>query len=434
MNNRESKARIRWIAVGVGILLLIVGHYLYWYGARARAAAPDDDLPARLLVEESLFPLALWMPYPHQNLGALDRGSGLDGEALRAALRLAGLPEPALPGFGGLSVPPARSLAVATDLAGERFVVMARVYPLFAGFARLSGWIANNPWLGGGLIRLEDRTLEVTWKGTAWCVGTPALPPHLLAEAADRATGDALARARAAGPALLWADVRSATDPIPVGLYGFRARDGVLELASTGPAERSMGPSASDRVSGGPPSMDEAGALLLAYRLGRPVLDEPTQAMVLYSHDPTDVAELPRASVLHDGSGKRWDLPAEGLLELAGRLPDEAEVPGWRLVATDDQSLHLSRGLVADLDRLSGSGEDGLLEVGLWLELERASIEAGRLRRGLEASPLAGSRQLERWTEAERLLSALAGHYGWLSLEIRQQGAEAERGLRLRIE
>lgn len=186
--------------------------------------------------------------------------------------------------------------------------------------------------------------------------------------------------------------------------------------------------------------MEAAGALLLAYQRGRTSALEPIQAMALFSHDPTDVAELPRAAVLHDGVGRRWELPAEGLLDLAGRLPGESEHAGWRLVATDGDSLQRARGLAPDVQRLAGPS-DTVLELGLWLELERAAIEAGRIRRGFERSPLAGSRQLARWMEAERLLSALRHGHSTLDLEIDRpadawgvDAGAAERRLRLRID
>ncbi|MCG8463088.1 MAG: hypothetical protein MI919_42945 [Holophagales bacterium] len=392
----------RYGAVLLALTLLGWGHYVFWYAARGRPGVPDGDVPASMLGGGHA--LVAWMPYPHQNLGVLARGAGLDTRALRSALRLAGMPEPAV---GDLSIPPARSVAIASDASGETFVIRARVYPLFAGFARLAGWLADNPWLAGGRATAEGRPLEIAWQGTLWSIGSPRLPASPLPDASGTASGKA-PTVEAPEPALLRLVARTTTDPIPPGVYRLDLDGGVLALSSEGhfPLEAPLAT---------PEAMDEVGALLLAYAAGRPPPEDPPQALVLFSHDPDDLEELPRAAVIHGPRKRVWELPAEGLLDLAGRDPLTGNKAGFGLAATDAQTLAGAERLAPELRRLRAAGS---LEMGLWLELERAAVEAGRLRRSLERSPWVSPRQLRRWREAELLLSGLAGPFDRLGLEI----------------
>ena len=121
------------------------------------------------------------MPYPHQNLGLVAE-SIADGPTFVAAVsRLAGMaPAPAIRSFGPFAVPPSREIVACSDLDGERFVLMARVYPTLATLARLSGRLASNPWLAGGEVReaegkrdeVEEKVLRVSWREGYWIVGT----------------------------------------------------------------------------------------------------------------------------------------------------------------------------------------------------------------------------------------------------------------------
>jgi hypothetical protein len=99
--------RIVKIGLFALIPLLLLGHVLYWYWPRERAAAPDPGgLPARLLASGA-YDACLWAPYPHQNLGVLS-GEVADGSAYLAAVaRVAEVPPPVLPSFGPFAVPPA---------------------------------------------------------------------------------------------------------------------------------------------------------------------------------------------------------------------------------------------------------------------------------------------------------------------------------------
>ena len=65
------KNALKFIAAGV-VMLLILGHWAWWYRPRARAEAPQPDSTVAALLSEEGYRLAVWMPYPHQNLGYLE--------------------------------------------------------------------------------------------------------------------------------------------------------------------------------------------------------------------------------------------------------------------------------------------------------------------------------------------------------------------------
>ena len=66
---------------------------------------------------------------------SLRQVAGIEPATLEAVARLAGLPAPIVPAFGPLELPPSTEIAIASDEVGERFVLYAQVYPLFAGSA-----------------------------------------------------------------------------------------------------------------------------------------------------------------------------------------------------------------------------------------------------------------------------------------------------------
>jgi hypothetical protein len=154
-----------------GILLLLLalalGHVAWWYWPRERAAAPDPASATARLLAAGDYDLCTWIPYPHQNLGALARATGDFPRVLAAATRLAGSSAPdELRTFGPFLVPPASELVACADLAGGRLRIAARVYPTLALVARLAGRLADNAWLAGG----EVGRLRVDWQEGLWVV------------------------------------------------------------------------------------------------------------------------------------------------------------------------------------------------------------------------------------------------------------------------
>ena len=97
---------------------------------------------------------------------------------------MADLPAPVLRSFGPFAVPPSSEIVACSDLDGERFLLVARVYPGLAAVARLAGRLADNPWLRGGDIKethgeadgVEEKVLHVAWRDGYWTVRSGAEP------------------------------------------------------------------------------------------------------------------------------------------------------------------------------------------------------------------------------------------------------------------
>ncbi|MEM9594288.1 MAG: hypothetical protein AAGD06_08495 [Acidobacteriota bacterium] len=413
--------RIHWGRWRTPALVLLVvalawGHYAYWYGPRLRQGIPGDG-PAAQLLRQPGYSVALWTPFPHQNLAALRADAGLDGESLRAALELAQLPTPDLPGFGRMSLPPSSALAVATDDIGSRFVVAAEVYPTFAAFAKLSGLVTGNPWLRGGEIVVEGRRMVVAWEGSLWRVASPELP----------ALDGGPPVATVGGEAVAWLSVRQAADPLPAGDYrlSLDPRRGRLELASGG-----RGAEAEEDLVAATPLDPRGDAFLLALAGRRELFGEPLQAMVFFPQPVAEGAEMPRSAVLFEPGGDRWELPAEGLLGLAGREPAEASQAGFSIAALDEEGLAGARLLASGLRSWVGEDGSGAPVLGLWMHLDPAQRELGRLVSGLEGAPLVSRRRVDRWRHAHSVVAAVADRFDLLTLEV----TEEPRALRLRME
>ena len=413
--SKSMKAAVRrsWRWLGVlAFLLALIAHLYFWYAPRARPALPGQDLPARLLHHPDL-PLAVWMPFPHQNLGALE-AFGLSTGTLQAALRLAALPSPALPKFGHLRVPPSRSLAVATERRGERFVVAADVYPAAGAFFRLAGRLAGNPWLGGGSLLTDEGRLSVQWHGNVWTVSSQGDVGFTEGSTFPPAFGhrdEGLASSPGRKPVFV-AEARWTRDPLPRGRYYLFVDDQGVELISDGATERP--PSTSE-------AMVQARALLLAVSAADGPLGDGGQALALIGQASDQIAELPRGAVIHRPGVDRWSLPAEGLLSLAGRKPITGSTAGLEVIATDPTGLSQGQSLALEVDALLRSpAAESALVFGLWVELAPASAEVGRLRRGLERAPLWSREQISRWREADRFLAGMATPWQRMVLVVRE--------------
>ncbi|MEM6795877.1 MAG: hypothetical protein AAF725_18020 [Acidobacteriota bacterium] len=426
------RRRYRWQLGGLVLAaLLAFGHWWYHYAPRARPAVPSG--PEASLLELPWAETSVWVPYPHQNLAALEKRSGLPAEAAHDVLVLAGVEPPSLPAFGGMLSPPARSMTLATGVEGQ-LAVAVRVYPLFAAFARLAGRLAENPWLRGGDVVWNERSVRVEWRGTLWLAGMPSLP--VLAEPAEPMEE----------PSLLVASARRPTSPLPAGRYRFHLSEGDSILSSYQPARSAdawldgeasrrapvhAGDGAEARSGASIAPKTRQDALLLVIAGPQPgLLDSPSaQAMTFFGQDPDDLSELPRASIISGGVGERWSLPAEGLLELAGREIPSARSGGWSLVATDSEALRVTLGMAPELAARLNDATEGELALDLWLDLAPAAVEMKRLRLGLERAPFVRRERLRRWRSAERLLHGLSLEHSALRLRV-----TPEHGLVLRAE
>lgn len=180
---------------------LVVAHAVYWYAPRPRPAVPAEAALAGWLADpvEDGVGSGVWLPYPHQNLAALQEALGGPGAGERFLERLLRVArgdyrrsagdDLEMPGFGPFRLPPARELVVMLKEEGEGAagVLAARLYPTWAWVGRGAGRLAGNPWLAGGEVRVGGRPARVSWDGRLWSVrrrdGGPGSP---LPQAAER--------------------------------------------------------------------------------------------------------------------------------------------------------------------------------------------------------------------------------------------------------
>ncbi len=394
----------RWILLFLLMLLALAGHVYHAYLPRARPARPAGDSPVAALLAAEAFPAAVWVPHPHQNLVHLQRTAGAGPESLRAVARLAGLPAPALPTFGPLGLPPSHEIAVASDEVGERFVVVARVYPAFAAFARLAGRLADNTWLSGGEIQVEGQPAEVAWHGNLWTVASAGLalpgPPQNPALEAE-----------AGGEGLAWIRVRQAVDPLPAGLYRLWEHDSGLGITSHGGATE---PAATPDDQLLAHRLEQFDLFLLVFAGRQETLGDPARALAFFGQEEEKLMELPRIASFHEPGSERWPLPGESLLEIAGREPGTTQAGDWSIAAIDSKSLEEASRVAPELDGLNR----GQVEWGLWLDLSGSLAEVDRIARTLASVPIVPRRQVERWNDARLVLTPLADRYSHLSATV----------------
>jgi hypothetical protein len=389
--------------IPVLLLLLVAGYFLYAYWPRERAAVPSG-LPARLLASGE-YGACLWIPYPHQNLGKLEGAIDDPSSYLAAAARVADLPAPVLRSFGPFAVPPSSEIVACSDLDGDRFLLVARVYPGLAAVARLAGRLADNPWLRGGDVKetqgeqdeVEEKVLHVAWQDGYWMVRSGE-GPSPAAQAAAPSYPASLAVFH------LGAEVSS----FPAGDYVLQRREDDLDVTLLGaPAP----PPPPPFVQGA-----DAPALLVVAGADWPADAErplPPAAMMLFDTrgglNLGPLGELPGLAVLNPVGEKRWGLPAKGLGGLLAQNLPNGNAAGWSLVALDDASLARAAALAPQISTLvppAGDGASAMI-LGLWLRPQPALRRVSQFRKGLERFPLADPRQVARWRDWETLLSPL---------------------------
>lgn len=382
----------RWVAALLAIGAAAVGHWGFWYSTRARPAALPAAGPAPRLLADPSFPVVLWVPWPHQNLGWLRRVSGLDPESWVAVARLAGL-ETDLPSFGPLAVAPASELVVARSTR-RRWTLRTRVFPAFAGFARLSGRIASNPWLSGGAVRVEGDAVRVDWEGRWWSVEAGA-------------PGGRDAESPRLDPVLALLGVSEGADPLPPGRYGLRGSARGLELRAEGRSP----PALLDL----PSRAGESDRILTL--VGDPGPAGPRQLLALHAASDPGVNDLPRAVRAHRVDAivpDPWSLPGGGVLRMTGRHLPERLHGGWSMSATDGVSLVAGADLV---DRVAAAPEGiGHLHWALWVELGPAAREVARLARIVDELPFFGRRTRERWRDARTVVGRLSRSFSRLTV------------------
>ena len=380
----DSRPVLRRPLRGFAILILalaLLGHWLYWYQPKERPGAADPaDLPARLLADPRAS-LALWLPFPHQNLSAANDALG-DLEALATALARRGSHDARarpveLPRFGPFVAPPARELGAAWYPDGG-VAIAARVYPGLALFARLAGKVAGNPWLAGGTVQLAGKNATVTWDGSLWLARTDgAVLPGPVDSSDPGPPLDLGAFALGRG---------SAAPPLPAGRYHLRRNAaGALEAELAGGVPWPAVP---------PVTLATAEAALLVVRgAGRPDWIEAFEspgALAVSAHAAS--SGLPQSATFAPAGFKAWKLPARGLAELLNGEPEELEQSGLRLVATEEVSRATAEALAPTVAAWLGPSHPDFV-VGLWLEPRAVRRALGGSARLFADLPFLGHRR-----------------------------------------
>jgi hypothetical protein len=415
----KRRKALRAVALGLLAVVLLTGHVLYWYGARARAAAPEPgSLPARLLASGA-YDACFWVPYPHQNVGVLRNRLEDGADWLAAVARVGGLPPPVLPGFGPFAVPPSREIAACSDLSGDRFLLVARVYPSVAAIARLSGKLADNPWLAGGEVRElrgegpEERVVKVAWREGMWTISSGDVPDL-------KGVSPASSAAAAPLPEVLGLfRLNKEVSELPTGDYLLRRQGADLEVT----LERPGSVAAPDFPADAAPILLSVAGPSWPAAATKPL---PSAAFALFDSGEGEetgrvtisiLGNVPGCAVFHPPGGQRWEVPTQGLAGLlTGGLP-KGNAAGWQIVAVDATSLahaealapRLSALMTPENGTLAGTpGNTGRLVMGLWAQPAPAVRVVARIRKFFEKIPLVEPRQVQRWRDWETLLRPLA--------------------------
>jgi len=365
----RKRVAVRW-GVAVGAAAAALAHFAYWYLPRERSASSPSPEALELLADPGAT-AAVWIAYPHQNLGRLERfvgdaaawGALLSGRDGDAAARL--------PQFGPFVAPPSSELAVALPPDGEPRAAL-HAYRSVALLARAAGSLAGNPWLAGGPV--GDRPDQVVaWQGDLWRYGGPV-------------ARDGRAVDLGAPETALLAVVRADREhgPLPAGTYRL-VRD---EL---GPELR-LG-----RVLEAAPALPAGADRPVALLIERPARRQLT--MILIWEEEGVVPPFPAAaSVVRRGS-PRPHLPGEELLRLAGRKPKRETVDGLEISALSGRELERARRLLPALQALSSNPASARAVA--MVDPAGALRVARRLEEGFSAFPLAAlvGADPKRWIE-----------------------------------
>lgn len=389
----------RRIASWAASLLALAGAVALWHLAfspRERAGRPSPEMAALATWARERWEIVVWLPHPHQNLGALGEAVG-DLEAyLAAGARASGRAIPRWPAFGPFEVPPGRELLVAVGGEGGEGFAAARLDLPIAWLARLAGQLGGNPWLKGGEVVRGGRRWQVRWRGALWTVVPEGASPPLELDG-GRESADGTPRL-----AELW--LERAWGPLPPADYRLERRSGELELVS------GAVPSGENQVL----RFDEEGLVLWATESASGPAGGPGVFLLWEGGE----GALPRAAVLQRGEGETYRLPGQQLLEIFGSGPREGRRLGWSIRATDRAARRGGLVAVPWFERtLPRPGSSPWLAAGMRLETRRAGELLRHISAALEKIPLVPAKDRERW-KAGALLLRPFGECGPVTLEV----------------
>ena len=344
----SDRRRLRRALPAIAVVAF-VAHVAFWYLPRARPAAPPPDLAASSPGAR----VAVWIPYPHQNLALLDRRVG----GLRAWVRRL---DPAsgvdLPSFGPFLVPPASELRAEVGADGASRVE-ARLYPTVAALARAAGAVAGNAWLAGG--EPPDRPgTSIRWRGRIWSLRQALderLPVKGVGGASAASTAAATVQKAPAFPSmevfgLIW--LGQPVGPLPAGNYGVVGARGPGESVELVSAAALASPA---RSWDGKLVDPEAGAPV-GWRAERDASGR-VRAIAVWE-GASGVRGLPALAVFDSpdappaaGEPFAFELPGESLLGLVGEKTPESTVSGLRIRALDRGTVERAAGWAPTLAR-----------------------------------------------------------------------------------
>jgi hypothetical protein len=395
-------------ALLLALALAAVGHWAWWYRARPHEMAPAAS---RLLREDTALPVRLWIPYPHQNLGALGRTVERPRQVVAAAARLAELPEPAIPRLGGFGIPAARELVVAASRDGREVAAAIRLYPTTAVLARLAGAVARNPWLAGGAVRAGGGPARVSWEGRTWRLRTTGVEPRDagVEHGSDAAEAPPIEVADDGAPTLALLELAEAAPPLPAGRYPLRREGGDLVVR--------RGALGVDPTGGGPPPQ-----VILLWTERR---DGRAEALLLMEGQREGLlASLPSAAAWARPDGALRALPGGSILR---QLTDLRARPfgGGELAATERAVAARAEQLGPAWLPLASGRSEPPLALGGWLAIAPAAEQAERLHRLLDEVPILGAAEAQRWGDVATVLRAARG-YRTLSCWLAEDGGRGE--------
>ena len=399
MKNARTDSGYLRLAVGLLVVaLLTCGHWFYWYRATDREGRPDDrTLAGRLVLSAEGLPYRLWLPYPHQNLAALE-SRWIDLEALDRALNdLAGVELARLPSFGPFRLPPSAELFLASDEDRERMVIVMRMYPSIRWLLRAAGVVAGNEWLSGGAVEVGGRSLQVRWVDGNWTASSAS--EDLRVAASERVDREAHAVFR----------TEAFYDQVPAGLYGLRVQSDRIVIASA------TGRSDSGQSDGS--RMPTMGSALIVGEFPGSTASSGTRALALFAPAADPEMKIPGATVVHRAGGERWPLPGENLFGIAGIEPRAITDERWTVWAYDDRSTGLGRDLIPRLEEFERIAEAEEIASAGAIDLQQARRATRAIDSILRSIPIVGQAEARRWARMSSTLEILS-HYSTLSYRI----------------
>lgn len=381
----------KWSLRGIVLLILlgVAGHIYYWYWPRPHPARPHPQSSAAGLVLGRAGPeMRLWIPFPHQNLASLADHLGKLEAPEVVMEEFLGAATPTLPSFGPFRLPPARDMALAIDQEGRWLYAVARVYPLAAWVFRAAGWLAGNPWMAGGDVRVGDETIRVSWQGRLWIASVQDLALSGYEPSLD------------VGPSLALLRLGERIGPVPEGAFRLVADKERLVLSST----LNDRPASPDRTAGLMPE----GVILTWTRVSRSQASLQVQSLMALNGLGVDGMGLPPLLNLQGpGDSDVGRLPGEKILDVLGIEARSRSIGSWQLRAYEERLLDRGPELIEWLETLSRSGDpESEMLVGT-LELEGAGDVFHEIAEILQQVPIIGEAEARRWQALAVILRAL---------------------------